>query len=293
MINMESNIKKRITELLPTLGAQSQKLAQHLLDLGDHLSNKTIQELASECHVSTATVSRLAQQLGFANFSELKWSLAKDIKTKPTTHEISARDTPMVVAKKTLEANIETLNGTFKQMNNQDLLHALNLIVNSNHLGFFGMGGSNIVALDAYHKFLRTPLTLVHNTEYHLALMETSRFNRHDCAIVISHTGDDTDTLDLAASLKQHHVPMIIITSFPNSPLADYGDVTFYSISEDSKFRSEALLSLTSQIAINDCLYMLTAQHFGSAAEEVLDNMHETIFMKHPNHSRITKRSPK
>lgn len=56
---------------------------------------------------------------------------------------------------------------------------------------------------------------------------------------------------------------MIVITSFPESPLASYGDVKFFSISEDSKFRSEALLSLTSQLAINDCLYMLTAQYFG------------------------------
>lgn len=279
---MESNLPKRVAELYPHLGQQSRKLADHLLALGDTLANKTIAVLAQEAGVSTATVSRLAHQLGFASFSELKWALLQDV--QPANHAIVPTDPPMMVAKKTLEANVATLNGTFKQLNEHDLTQALDLIVHSRRLGFFGMGGSNIVALDAYHKFLRVPLNLVHNSEYHLALMEAARFTALDAALVISHTGDDTDTLVLADTLRKHGVPMIVITSFPNSPLAAYGTVTFYSISADPEYRSEALLSLTSQLAINDCLYMLTAQYFGTAADDVLARMRATIFTKHPQH---------
>ncbi|WP_243674065.1 hypothetical protein [Lentilactobacillus kisonensis] len=65
------------------------------------------------------------------------------------------------------------------------------------------MGGSNIVALDAYHKFLRVPLNVLHDSEYHMALMQSTRLNHTDCAVVISHTGNDSDTLLLADSLKK------------------------------------------------------------------------------------------
>lgn len=281
---MEANVQQRIQELTPQLGAQSQKLAHYLLSHGADLPDRSIQKLATDAGVSTATISRFAHQLGFANFSALKWAFLQDLSPHPTIRPVATDDQPLTVAKKTLAANVATLNGTFKQLTNAQLLAARDLLVHARRVGFFGMGGSNIVALDAYHKLLRVPLTLVHNSEYHLALMEAARFTSADCALVISHTGDDTDTLLLAATLQRNHVPMIVMTSFPNAPLAAYGDVVFYSISADSEYRAEALLSLTSQLAINDCLYMLCAQYFGAEADAVLTNMHATIFTKHPSY---------
>ncbi len=280
---MELNIFDRIKDLYPQLGRSSKKIADYFLANQTNASSKTVTELADDCSVSVATISRFAKQLGYTNYSQLKWALSNQMgKNTPAIQEISDTDTPKMVAKKTLDANIETLNGTFDLMDEKDLEKALQLIVHAKKLEFFGLGGSNIVALDAYHKFLRVPLTVLHDSEYHLALMQASRLSDADCAVVISHTGNDTDTLDIADALKTKHVPIIVITSFPNSPLADYGNVNFFSISEDSRYRSEALLSLTSQLAINDCLYMLTAQYFGKSAETVLEEIRATISKKHP-----------
>lgn len=279
---MDLDIEKRIKHLYPQLGRQSKKLADYILKNGAKLSAITVAELANKCDVSVATVSRFPQQLGYSSFSQFKWSMVNDLSSTASVQEVKQEDSPKVVAKKTLESNIETLNGTFNLMQEKDLKEALDLLVHANRIAFFGLGGSNIVALDAYHKFLRVPLNVLHDSEYHMALMQSTRLNQRDCAVVISHTGNDSDTLLLADSLKNNHVPMIVITSFPESPLANYGDVKFFSISEDSKYRSEALLSLTSQLAINDCLYTLTAQYFGKKADRVLSNMRKTILQKHP-----------
>lgn len=279
---MDLDIEKRIKHLYPQLGRQSKKLADYILKNGANLSAITVAELANKCDVSVATVSRFPQQLGYSSFSQFKWSMVNDLSSTASVQEVKQEDSPKVVAKKTLESNIETLNGTFNLMQEKDLKEALDLLVHANRIEFFGLGGSNIVALDAYHKFLRVPLNVLHDSEYHMALMQSMRLNQRDCAVVIFHTGNDSDTLLLADSLKNNHVPMIVITSFPESPLANYGDVKFFSISEDSKYRSEALLSLTSQLAINDCLYTLTAQYFGKKADRVLSNMRKTILQKHP-----------
>lgn len=279
---MDLDIEKRIKHLYPQLGRQSKKLADYILKNGANLSAITVAELANKCDVSVATVSRFPQQLGYSSFSQFKWSMVNDLSSTASVQEVKQEDSPKVVAKKTLESNIETLNGTFNLMQEKDLKEALDLLVHANRIEFFGLGGSNIVALDAYHKFLRVPLNVLHDSEYHMALMQSTRLNQRDCAVVIFHTGNDSDTLLLADSLKNNHVPMIVITSFPESPLANYGDVKFFSISEDSKYRSEALLSLTSQLAINDCLYTLTAQYFGKKADRVLSNMRKTILQKHP-----------
>lgn len=280
---MPLNVKKRIANIYPSLGYQSKIVVDYILKKGTNFISKTVKQIAEECNVSTATVSRLAQQLGYANLSQLKWSVANELDEQYVVSEIQDDDSPKTVAKKTLQSNIEALNNTFELMDESDLSKAVKLITNAHTLGFFGLGGSNIAALDAYHKFLRVPINSIHDSEYHMSLMQAARMSNNDCAIIISHTGDDTDTLLLADTLQSKKVPMIVITSFPESPLADYGDVKFFSISEDSRYRSEALLSLTSQVAINDCLYALTAQHFGAQAYKVLEDIRTTIFNKHKN----------
>lgn len=280
---MPLNVKKRIANIYPSLGYQSKIVVDYILQKGTNFISKTVKQIAEECNVSTATVSRLAQQLGYANLSQLKWSVANELDEQYVVSEIQDDDSPKTVAKKTLQSNIEALNNTFELMDESDLIKAVRLITDAHTLGFFGLGGSNIAALDAYHKFLRVPINSIHDSEYHMALMQAARMSNNDCAIIISHTGDDTDTLILADTLQSKKVPMIVITSFPESPLADYGDVKFFSISEDSRYRSEALLSLTSQVAINDCLYALTAQHFGPKAYKVLEDIRTTIFNKHKN----------
>jgi len=280
---MPLNVKKRIANIYPSLGYQSKIVVDYILQKGTNFISKTVKQIAEECNVSTATVSRLAQQLGYANLSQLKWSVANELDEQYVVSEIQDDDSPKTVAKKTLQSNIESLNNTFELMDESDLIKAVKLITNAHTLGFFGLGGSNIAALDAYHKFLRVPINCIHDSEYHMSLMQAARMSNNDCAIIISHTGDDTDTLLLADTLQSKKVPMIVITSFPESPLADYGDVKFFSISEDSRYRSEALLSLTSQVAINDCLYALTAQHFGAQAYKVLEDIRTTIFNKHKN----------
>ncbi|WEV68765.1 MurR/RpiR family transcriptional regulator [Bifidobacterium sp. ESL0775] len=279
---MDLSIIERIKACYPRLGASSRQLADYIINNSTNAASKTITEVSRESGVSTATLSRFARTLGYETFSQLRWALSSEINSQAkSVEDISAEDSPKTVAKKTLTANIATLTETFALINEHDLEQAKEYIVHSRKIAFYGLGGSNIVALDAYHKLMRMPLNVIYNIEYHMALMQTTSMGPKDCAIVISHTGNDTDTLDLAKSLQNNKVPIIVVTSFANSPLTEYGDVVFYSISKDSKTHFEALESLTSQLAINDCLYAMAAQYFGKLGDENRDRIRKVISMKH------------
>lgn len=281
---MELSIIERIKARYQRLGASSRKVADYIINNSTNAASKTITDISQECGVSTATLSRFARTLGYSTFSQLRWALASEINTQTeSVEDIDIADSPKTVARKTLAANIETLTGTFALINEQDLVQARDYIVHARKLGFYGLGGSNIVALDAYHKFMRMPIAVIHDIEYHMALMQTALMDKQDCAIVISQTGNDTDTLVLAESLRNNGVPIIVITSFADSPLTEHGDVVFYSISKDSKTHLEALESFTSQLAINDCLYALTAQYFGKRGEANRDRIRAVISTKHPS----------
>ncbi|MCP0887627.1 MurR/RpiR family transcriptional regulator [Ligilactobacillus sp. WILCCON 0076] len=279
---MESKISERIIKKYPKMGESSKRLADYIVKNSTQITEQTLAQLAENSNVSLATVSRFAKDMGYHSFSQFKWALSNQVEKNVTAiEEISEEDSPKAVVKKVLSANIETLTETFDLMDDKDLYLARDLIVNARSLSFFGMGGSNIVAFDAYHRFLRVPLPVLYNTEYHMALMQASKLNGQDCAIIISHTGSNKDTLIIAETLKKKKVPMIIITSTPKSTLTNYGDVCFFSISKALHYRSKAFLSMTSQLAITECLYMVTAQYFGKNADNVFDNLQDTITKRH------------
>ncbi len=279
---MESQIKERIKKGYSQMGGSSRKLADFIIKNYSRLSSLTLAQLAHESHVSLATVSRFAKSMGYQNFSQFKWALdSQAVKAKMSSTKISKKDTLKTVSQKVLNSNIETLTETFDLIHEKDLATAKKLITSANNLSFFGLGGSNIVAFDAYHRFLRIPIYVSYDTEYHMALMQASKMTKNDCAIIISHTGNNKDTLTIAKTLKKREVPMIVITSTPKSALTLYGKVCFFSISKSLQYRSKAFLSMTSQLAITECLYMLTAQYFGEQADETFDSLQETIEKRH------------
>ena len=50
----------------------------------------------------------------------------------------------------------------------ENLKSEVNLIVSSKTVFLFGLGGSNIIAADAYHKLLKSPLNVIYASNYHL-----------------------------------------------------------------------------------------------------------------------------
>lgn len=245
------------------------------LQIADYILNTTfdddlsIQSLASNCDVSPATISRFSKILGLKNFQSLKMALLNRKAEFPIYHGISEKDSYTEMAQKVFSANSSALISTSALLTEEDLSKSVSYIMNANRVSFFGLGASDIVAQDGYHKFLRTSVDVVHTTDYHMQLMQATRLNENDCAIIISHSGENEDIIEIANILKENNVPIIVITSFGNSSITKYSDINLLSISEEQNFRVEALHALIAQMSIVDSLFMMVAVRSGSETEEV------------------------
>ncbi|KIS03388.1 MurR/RpiR family transcriptional regulator [Paucilactobacillus wasatchensis] len=275
---MALQLIERIYSKYDTLGASSRKIADFLQNNLVACNHKSIQSLAEQIDTSVSTISRFAKRLGYANYPELQLAITQQInEPESLSADIDRNDPNIMVAQKVFSSNSSSLNKTLDLLNEETLTTAVSLIEQCQRLSFFGLGASDVVALDAYHKFLRTQINAVFNTDYHMALMQAAKMDEHDCAIVISHSGRNLDTLKMARILKNNHVPIIVITSFSSSDLAKLGDVTFYSVSDDSKYRSQALSSLISQMSIIDCLYMSVMRDEAAKASPKLAKINSVI----------------
>ena len=94
---------------------------------------------------------------------------------------------------------------------------------------------------------------------------------------MVSHTGTDRDALALAQVAHEQHVPLIVISGAPKSPVAKLADVLLVAIAEETQYRVEALHALIAQISLMDTLFILCAVQLDEGSAAVLDQIRKTI----------------
>ena len=282
---MDVSVRLKIKSLYNGLSSKEQNIADYILENPISVAHNSISYLSAELNVADSTLFQFAKKLGYSGFKEFKMAILIEENNFPTTsiHEnVEIDDNELTMAQKVFDSNIKTLTNTKKILQLDDLKKAAEIISNSKLLCFFGLGGSAILAEDAYHKFLRSPAHVRHSTDYHMQLMEASLLTPQDCAICISHTGKSKETIKIAETVKKSGAKVIVITSHASSPLAKIGDIVFISISEEIEFHSEALSSRISQLSILDSLYVILMFMNKEKSKETLSKVRHTIWeVKH------------
>lgn len=257
---MTVSIRLQIKTLYKDLSLKEQTIADYILENPSKVSHSSISDLSNELGIADSTFFQFTKKLGYNGFKDFKMAMLmqeNDFSAISIHENIQKSDNELTMAQKVFDSNMTTLTDTKNLLKEEDLKLAAAMINQSKRLFFFGVGGSEIVATDAYHKFLRSPITVFHSSDYHIQLMEASLLTPDDCGIFISHTGKSRETIELAQVAKNNGAKIIVITSHAASPLAKLGDVVFISISEETEFRSEALASRIAQLSIMDSLYVI------------------------------------
>ncbi|WP_334333288.1 MurR/RpiR family transcriptional regulator [Companilactobacillus sp. HBUAS59544] len=285
---MQKNINMLIKSYYDNLNGTSKDIADYLLKHPQNSSALTITDLAKETNSSISSISRFAKKLGFNNFQELKINLLTSTSEKKEANnlfqEINPSDSLKDMAKKIFTSNISALNATIDTISQKQLENALKIITHKTSIAFFGLGASAIVALDGYHKFLRSDKTPLFANDYHMQLMMATTLQDSSCAVIISHSGENKDALRIAQKLREKNIATIGITSYGNSSLTKIVDVTLLSISEETNYQDEALHAIIAQISLIDTLFVLTAMTDDLQTTDVFQEIRATI-----NDTRLTK----
>ncbi|MGY3729108.1 MurR/RpiR family transcriptional regulator [Lactococcus termiticola] len=277
---MTSALISHIKSYYDNLSRADQLISDYLVAHIDEVSTMTIQEIAESSEVSTATISRFAKKIGYANFQELKLaahSNPNDGGSSDFFSEMSPEDSFQEILVKSFNNTIASLKSTLNLLDEDCLTDAMDILLKAETCGFFGLGSSNAVALIAYHKFLRLPLKTVYHQDFHFQQMLAAKLGEQDCAFLISHTGRNKDSLRLLKILKAQGVKVIAVTSFANSALAKEADVALITTSEEVSFRPEAVTSTVSQISLMDAIFMIYGMKTSRKSEATLQEIRDVI----------------
>lgn len=276
---MPHNTLKKIQSLYPRLSEKEKKIADYIKDKPEKIVNQTINEVSQDLNIADATVFRFCKRLGFKGYQAMKIALAAEI-TKPIKQiheEIKVDDDEITIFEKIFKSNIQTLENTLHVIDGSAIVKATHLICNATNIYFYGTGGSSVIAMDAYHKFIRTGKKCFAFIDSHFQLMSASQLSKDDVAIVISHSGRNLDTLQIAKTAKDKGAAIIAITGFPKSQISQVADASLFTSSEETEYRSEALSSRIGQLSIIDALYVNTMVQHKEEANVALEHIRDAI----------------
>ncbi|MBB5180368.1 DNA-binding MurR/RpiR family transcriptional regulator [Planomicrobium koreense] len=261
---------------------KEKKIADYVLNDPKNIIHLTINQIADELGLAESTIFRFCQRIGFKGFQAFKISLAAEVVAplKDIHEQIEEGDSVRSVTEKVFRSNINTLEETLQIVDAAAMERAVQAIMKARKTEFFGSGGSAMIAMDGYHKFIRLGLLVSMNLDSHMQLMAASQLQKGDVAIVISHSGSTTDVLDILRVLKEKDVTIICVTNFAKSPLSKDADIALYTISEETDFRSEALSSRIAQLSLIDALYTNLMIARGDEGKSALQDMREAISQK-------------
>ena len=221
--------------------------------------NLGIKEMSEITNKSIATISRLSKKLGYINFQEMRTDLNICYSKQDNSYfkEIESNASTSSIIKKITHNNINLIEDTFELSELDDFELSVSILEVSNYCGLFGIGGSSIVCENIYHRFLRTSLPILYSPDYHLQLMNATKLNNKDCAIIVSYSGLNKDSMRTMKILKNNNVKIILITSNIYSTMCAMADVVLSARSKSNRFNTETFSSMVAHITISDCLFAL------------------------------------
>lgn len=238
------------------VGSRTARVVEYVLEHPNDVIHLSVTEVAERTQASEATIVRLFQSLGFKGYQDFKIRLSQSLVPAAQSIErtIERGDSTRTIFEKVFATSEITLRDTIAHLEPELLERSLELIASAQRIGFIGVGGSGIVAMDAHHKFLKLGLFCQALPDPHNAAQVCALLEPEDLIIAISHSGATKDVLDSARIAKERGASLIALTGLGRSPLSKLADVTLSTSSPESLYRSEAVASRVAQLCIIDAL---------------------------------------
>ena len=262
MDNLFSHIRTRYNTLSP---AQKQ-IADFVLTHSEQVILLSLADLADQCSTSETTILRFLRKIGFDSYQMFRVKMAQDVSRhsgQAIYEEIHIDDTPDQVRTKVVASTIHSVQDLNNLNTTDTLADVTALLLGAKRIVFCGVGASGIVANDAFHKFLRLGFTVAHHNDTHFMSIACAHADSETVVFAVTHSGESRDILDALKIAREKGAKTAVITSYPQSSETRLADIVLLSSSNETKFRSDAMVSRILQLVIIDILYVTMAVKLG------------------------------
>jgi DNA-binding MurR/RpiR family transcriptional regulator len=246
----------RLGTLAPSLRESERKIADYILTHPDEITYMSITELAERTYTSEATVIRFAQRLGYSGYAALKIALTIDRRdgAVPLPSDLRPEAGLAALKRTIIQVNIESLTDTAQLLDDDALAQAVAALISARRIEAYGVGGSAVVAHDAYFMLMQIGLPIIALTDPHLQIMSAVQLHKGDIALAISLSGSTRDTTEALQAARDAGATCMCITRYARSPITRVAHITLLAAARPATVGGHNLLGRVAQLAVIDVL---------------------------------------
>lgn len=236
------------------------KVADYCLAHRDEIPYLSITELADACEVGDTSVYRFCRTLKLEGYQEFKMKFSLSQNTADHSEEaVSEFETSTTAfdafAKKIMNSHKNAIEETYHLLNPSTFESVLDLLESAEHIYFFGVGDSLLVAEEARNRFLRLTTKVNCITDPHMQAVAASLSTEKDLIFLISYSGSTKDNIQIAKLAKERGAKVICISHFQKSPLTAYCDAVLLCGSKEGPLNRGSMSAKSAQLYLIDLLY--------------------------------------
>ena len=267
------DILERIHAAYYQLTASERKVSDYVLACPDQIQYMSISQVAEECGVAEATISRFCKNLGLKGFHSFKLEIAKHVATTASASKKNNKQPKhnklQCIGKNSKEAIQQTID-----LVDQSLIDkAIALIESSSTVVCMGSGGSMITAQECAHLFSTVCNKFFPVSDSHMQLSCTATMKTSDTIILFSYSGATKNGIQILELAKVRGIKTILITRFSKSPAAELADIVLCCGSNETPFQFGSIPARVAQLVLLDVLYQEYVTHNQKTCDTALNSI--------------------
>ena len=254
------------------------------------VSSMGIVELGERTFTSTTTVKRLCRKLGIESYTDFRLQLSAEIASYARMNILEGAKDPVDrydaisdIISKVSDQNAKSIIDTSNINSPEVIREVINLMRGAKRIDFYGIGPSNVVAVDAQIKCMRLGIPSSALSDGLSMRMNAKAYQDGALAFLISYTGETDTVIEVARVLNSVGTSSVSLTSFTENRLEKLCTHNLYVQSSESWNRLEGMSSRISTLNLLDVLFTAL---INTSYEEYSDIMDRTNV---PNREKESK----
>ena len=215
------NVFARLDNEYYQLTGAEKKVADYVVSHEKQTQYMSISELAEECGVAEATISRFCRRMGYKGYSAFKLAVANSTvipeRVSPI-QEMDLEEGEISPCQRLYNADVAAIAQTRKLIRPEEIARAVDLMMGAGKVLCMGQGGSMIMAQEAAHLFSTVRPNFYPICDAHMQAIWTAQLAPGDVVLYFSYSGATRDLVEVLAQAKGRGARCILISRFPKSP---------------------------------------------------------------------------
>lgn len=281
MDEQNMNILERIHASYYHLTAAERKVADYVLSNYDQVQFMSITQLADECAIAEATVSRFCRSLKLKGFNAFKIEIARY--SVAGTQRLREQDpaTPEGRWAQAAALSIDAIHQTVEMADIRQVRKAVEYFELAPRVMCIGSGGSMIMASECAHLFSTVTGKFYTVSDSHSQMSATATMSTEDVIVLFSYSGATTSGIQVLELAKSRGIRTVLVTRFHKSPAAKLADVVLRCGSNEGPFQFGSVPAKVAQLMVMDVLFQEYCHRNREKSEENIQRIAAALSGKH------------